>query len=163
MVPQRRSSGPGGRTPGGTGPGGRKRGRPTLVSQLGQDGPPRLAVIVSVPGGRWAREMGQCPSRARRLHEAIEPLARTSGQELPPVGDGPVIMGLGVVKWHMAAQASHEHSLCLMDLAKSAHRQKHGMRFVEHEFLGSALLWARTPPPRRLGSDAQAPCGPCLH
>ena len=141
MVPQRCSNGPGER------PGGRKRGRPTCVSQLGQDGPPRLAVIVSLPGGRWAREMSQCPSRARRLHEAIEPLARTSGQELLPVGDGPVIMGLGVVKWHMAAQASHEHSLCLMDLAKSAHRQKHGMRFVEHEFLGSALLWARTPPP----------------
>ena len=107
-----------------SGPGGRKRGRPSSSSQVQEDGPSRLAIIVSEVGGRWAREMdagGGCAA-GKAFHGSV-PGAQSVLEAQVASGDDFVVVGLAVVQsWRCVTdRASHTHSWQLMELAKGHH------------------------------------------
>ena len=138
------------------------RGRPSSASLLQRDGPVRLVVVVSQPGGRWSQEL-QRSTRGRqvlmRMEQAtVEAIPDLFANEKPGPGSGEFVVGLAAVaSWRLVldSRPSSDQSNDLIRVAASlVGRKRKEVRFIEHPFLDAAcvvggvdpLPWAGQPP-----------------
>ena len=107
---------------------------------LSQDGPPALAIVVAVDGGRWHRELSRNDGPAcnvlRLLHQRLD----TSGADQMPRGNGSCVVGMVVLRsWRYMWQASvDELTMAFIDAARAARKRCSSVAFVQYPVLAAA-------------------------
>ena len=100
-----------------------------------------MAIVVSVPGGRWSQELQGKWGRQALADAAVDPALLE--EEGPEQGPGELVVGLAAVTWRcVLGVPSNGQSYALMSLVTRMRRaeRREQVRFVEHPFLDAACV-----------------------